>query len=271
MEVEAMIDSDKIERVLLVTTIVLVIMTSGVIIAVNLNYSAQQLLTEYVGRASTSSWVPIMVIRNPPGDECSTTVSVNNRNEMTLRFESITVGVNMTGEYTGEMLTDIYSTAENLHADVVVAKLLNQIWDVWRLRKGGEEWHEMTLVNTTDANELAVLSAEFVNERDIWVAGPPRAWGAINFGISGGIGHQSFQYTGNKFTYIRAGYSLCLLNISFEIRILLNMRRSTLVTNCSLTGNVGVRSNDRFEFVDLHIYRCLGMLIWFEPWEMAGQ
>jgi hypothetical protein len=256
---------EAVERGVTISIVILVIIVSGFLLAYRPFPDGGEPERELVGPVYTVSWVPIIIIRDPPGSGGFSKMFLRNDSELTVKFESNSEGVNVSGEYTTNLITDIYYTPQDERSDVVLAKRMNQLWTMWQVTAGLEEWIELELVSSDIVDE-GVFRIDELENRSMWTTGPPLSAGEISVG---GLNERTFfheenPWKGYKFTYVRAGYTINTMSVEINIRVLLSVESSTLVTECTAqnTGRISVLCDGPIESQDQG-YRCLGLLLWF--------
>ncbi len=248
--------------------IVLLLVSSGLALAFIPQYF--EVSEELIGTTSIESWVPVHMMYDPPGNGSSSTVSLNGSGIMRARFEGITPGHEVIGEYIGSMISGTYGTPDQARSHAVVAVELNQTWEVWRLARWGTEWIEARLIDSQNIG-IGLFGQTSVENRSIWVedlTGTSSLFQSDWSMEQGATVEATFIFSRIGFYRAGVGYGISLFGYDFNISVWLNLGGYSLVTsyifhNSDGPLDVSLLSNGPITGMSEGRYATEGALLWF--------
>jgi hypothetical protein len=219
------------------------------------------------------SWVPLWVVRDPPGSDSYAKVFLRDSNDIKLKFETTMEGMNVTGTISTDMFQGSYRTSDSNNSDFVLVAKMNQTWAVSR---DSEDNILVELVFSEFLTEPEMFSVDCAEDRGLWIQAPPSATESMAHSVGLGSEYhiEEYRFSKNQFTWkpfvsIRAGYYIDVLESHIPILVSLNIQDATLTTKCyfyddSRFLNYTVFSSGYVEYHYPDLYICLGMFIWFE-------
>jgi hypothetical protein len=224
----------------------------------------------------TESWVPISVLRDPPGSDSYSKLFLRDSNNSTLRFDSNVEGVNVTGEFSSRLIQGDFCTSEFNNSDFVLLVKLNLIWNISSNSNIASDDIDVELIFCEILSEPQMFSIECASDIGVWVLHPPSGIAGIRHSSQAARSQrvEEFRFSRNphswkQFQDIRAGFYIDLLEESIPISISLDLGGSTLCTKTygyyeSHTMDYTVMSDGPMDHQYPDLYICSGMLLWFE-------
>ncbi|MHA1927348.1 MAG: hypothetical protein ACTSV2_02080 [Candidatus Thorarchaeota archaeon] len=256
------------QRPFTLLVIVLLLVSSGLILAIFPQYF--EVTEELIGTTSIESWIPVHMMYDPPGNGSSSTVSLNGSGIMRARFEGITPGREVIGEYIGSMISGTYGTPDQARSHAVVAVELNQTWEVWRLARWGAEWIEARLIDYQNFG-IGLLSQTDIENRSMWVEDLTGTSSLFQKDWSieqGETVEATYISSMIGFYRARAGYEINLFGYDFNISVWLDLGGYSLVTSYVFHGSdgpleVSLLSNSPITRISEERYSTERVLLWF--------
>ena len=221
-------------------------------------------------RVTLSSWVPVHVLYDPPGNGSSAWLSVTGTGRQRVQFCSNSPGLRVIGSFTGGVFGGV-STPENDRVHGIVAIGLNQTWEVYNCSLDDSQWYEAVLVAAENYGK-GIFHEEGLASRNIWIENMIGTQGQHDcpWHVSPGDTHEViFEYSGFEPTDTKAGYNITLYGMEFSIRVMLSMGGRSLQTTYTFHDpsrplNFRITSNGAIKYQSEGKYEYEGMLIWFD-------
>ncbi|MCK5240075.1 MAG: hypothetical protein KAR33_11030 [Candidatus Thorarchaeota archaeon] len=222
------------------------------------------------------TWVPVSLLRDPPGSDSYSMLFLRDSSQITLGFETSTEGVNVTGEFSSRLIRNAYYTSESNNSDVILLVKLNQTWNVWTSLSDENNIVQVELASCNVISDTEVVNIDDAITRGVWMQGSPSAiyMGRHTVWLGADYHELEFRFSRNPFSWkqfksIRAGYFIEILGEQIPITVLLDLEGSTLCTKSFLYDesrflNYSIMSSGPVEYQYPDLYICSGMFVWFD-------
>lgn len=224
--------------------------------------------SELLGTYQVTTWVPVFVLYNPPGNESSSFVDLGGSN-ITVQFQGHTSEFDVIGEYSANMGFGFGFGPGGGGATIRVGIfLMNQTWEVDRYSSMGREWTQANLRNCTVVAGYEVIKRSECSDYGIWLKDMTNTASnySMDFNVGAGANKSiSLDCLLDAPEPINAGYNITLMGVDVGMSVLISSQGSPIPISCMFGDATMPLSIHLFSTTPIQQdpYSTEGALLWF--------